>query len=298
MRIVLAKTAGFCMGVNMALTRLDDLVNTPAVAGEGPIHTLGPIIHNPQVLARYAARGVVVSEHPEDIPSGARVVIRAHGVTRDDEAVLKARGVQVTDATCPRVKKAQTLINRHTADDRILLLYGEAGHPEVRGLLSYAQGKHRLFDSLAQFEALKLTPQGRYVLAAQTTQDRAVYTQIAAQLADRPELDVLMLETICDATRLRQREAQEIAAQVEGMVVVGGHMSGNTRRLVQVCAAQGAPCWHVEVADELPQAELARCASVGVTAGASTPRDIINKVLERLRNLPPIHGSPSHKKVS
>ncbi|MGE4552964.1 MAG: 4-hydroxy-3-methylbut-2-enyl diphosphate reductase [Desulfovibrionaceae bacterium] len=286
MRIVLAETAGFCMGVDLALTRLDSLVDAPAGPGDGPIHTLGPIIHNPQVLARYAARGVTVSETPADVPSGARVVIRAHGVTKADEAALAARGAVVTDATCPRVKKAQVLIDRHTADGRTLLLYGEADHPEVRGLLSYARGRSRLFDSLAQFEAQVLTPGGRYVLAAQTTQDRAAYTEMAARLAERTDVDVIVLETICDATRLRQREAQEIARTVEGMVVVGGRMSGNTRRLAQVCTAQGAPCWHVEIPEELPMEELARCASVGVTAGASTPRDLIEAVLDRLRAIP------------
>ncbi|QGY38864.1 4-hydroxy-3-methylbut-2-enyl diphosphate reductase [Pseudodesulfovibrio cashew] len=282
MEVKLAETAGFCMGVDLALRRLDKLVK--AAKGK-PIHILGPIIHNPQVLKRYAEQGVIIAETPEEVPSGACVVIRAHGITREVEEALRKRNVVIKDATCPRVKKAQLLIQRHTGEDRELLLYGEADHPEVKGLVSYARDGHFLFGSPEELEAYPLSPEKKYVLAAQTTQDRVLFEMIAEKLRTTPDLDVLILETICDATKLRQNEANQLARQVDFMVVVGGYNSGNTRRLAQVAEENGTPCRHVETVDDLDLKELRGYGSVGVTAGASTPRRLIDQVIAALKAL-------------
>nr|WP_286181713.1 4-hydroxy-3-methylbut-2-enyl diphosphate reductase [Desulfovibrio sp. Huiquan2017] len=280
--VILAETAGFCMGVGMALTKLDQLVNEP----DGHlIYILGPIIHNPQVLKRYADKGVIMVHDPADVPVGAHVVIRAHGITRQVEAALRKRKVRIKDATCPRVKKAQLLIERNTADNGELLLYGEAEHPEVAGLVSYAQHGHFVFGSAEELARHRLTPDRRYVLAAQTTQDRVRFESIAADLTGRDDVEVTVLETICDATKLRQIEARELAEDVDFMVVVGGYNSGNTRRLAQVVAERGTPCKHVETAEELPLTDLARYKRIGVTAGASTPRILIDRVLSDLKSL-------------
>jgi 4-hydroxy-3-methylbut-2-enyl diphosphate reductase len=280
--VILAETAGFCMGVDMALTKLDKLVAKP----DGhPIYILGPIIHNPQVLKRYADKGVIMVHDPAEVPSGAHVVIRAHGITRQVEASLRARNVLIKDATCPRVKKAQLLIERNTVDGGELLLYGETDHPEVAGLVSYASNGHFVFGSSDELAGHPLTPGKRYILAAQTTQDRVQFEAIAKDLGGRGDIEVAVLETICDATKLRQTEARELAQNVDFMVVVGGYNSGNTRRLAQVVTEQGTPCQHVETVDELPLAELARYKRIGVTAGASTPRLLIDKVLAGLESL-------------
>ncbi|MEZ7198787.1 4-hydroxy-3-methylbut-2-enyl diphosphate reductase [Pseudodesulfovibrio karagichevae] len=282
MEVILAETAGFCMGVDMALTKLDHLVAEP----DGhPIYILGPIIHNPQVLKRYADKGVVMVHDPAEVPAGAHVVIRAHGITRQVEESLRGRQVRIKDATCPRVKKAQLLIERNTADGGELLLYGEADHPEVAGLVSYAQNGHFVFGSADELAGYALTPGKRYVLAAQTTQDRVHFEFIAEKLAARDDVEVAVLETICDATKLRQTEARDLARTVDFMVVVGGYNSGNTRRLAQVVSEQGTPCKHVETVDELPLDDLARYKRIGVTAGASTPRILIDKVLAGLESL-------------
>ena len=213
------------------------------------------------------------------------MVIRAHGITRQVEASLRERKVLIKDATCPRVKKAQLLIERNTADNSELLLYGEADHPEVAGLVSYAQNGHFVFGSADELAGYALTPGKRYVLAAQTTQDRVHFEAIAQDLAGRDDIEAVVLKTICDATKLRQTEARELAQSVDFMVVVGGYNSGNTRRLAQVVSEQGTPCKHVETVDELPLDELARYKRIGVTAGASTPRLLIDKVLAGLESL-------------
>lgn len=282
MEIILAETAGFCMGVDLALRRLDKLV----AAAEGrPIYILGPIIHNPQVLAHYAERGVTVAASPDEVVEGAYVVIRAHGITRQVEEALRQRHAVIKDATCPRVKKAQLLIGRHTQEGQTLLLYGEADHPEVKGLVSYADNGHFVFDSRDELAAYPLEKGKAYVLAAQTTQDRAEFESMADELQANPNIEVTVLRTICDATRLRQSEASELADKVDFMVVVGGYNSGNTRRLAQVAEDNGTPSTHVETVDDLDLETLKQYGTIGVTAGASTPRQSIDAVLEALETL-------------
>jgi 4-hydroxy-3-methylbut-2-en-1-yl diphosphate reductase len=275
MEVVRAVTAGFCMGVILALQKLDALVEDRE-AGR-PIYTLGPIIHNPQVLEEYARKGVFRAESFEDIPPEATVVIRAHGIPRDVEISLRSRGVRIIDATCPKVKKAQLLIGEHAGDGRFILLYGEESHPEVRGLLSYAVSGTFVFDTKDKLDRFPLDPGRRYGLAAQTTQDREKFESIATGLTEGRDRDITILQTICDATKQRQEETVRIARDVDFMVVIGGLDSGNTRRLAQVVAAQNKPCMHVETARELPLAEIRRFARIGLTAGASTPKTLIDE---------------------
>ncbi|MGE4290757.1 MAG: 4-hydroxy-3-methylbut-2-enyl diphosphate reductase [Desulfovibrio sp.] len=283
MEVIRAETAGFCMGVDMALNKLNRLIEANS---EGrTIRTLGPIIHNPQVLGRYELLGVRTADSPSEVPAEAHCVIRAHGIPRQVEEELRRQGATILDATCPRVKKAQTLISRQSREDRLLLLYGEADHPEVKGLLSYATSEAVVFDAPDELNIDALDRARRYVLAAQTTQDREAFLALAKRMEDDPGLDVVVLHTICDATKLRQEEAMRIAADVDCMVVVGGRMSGNTRRLSQVCLAQGARCVLVETPEELPLDELRHCRRIGLTAGASTPGDIIDEVERILSEL-------------
>ncbi|CCH48708.1 4-hydroxy-3-methylbut-2-enyl diphosphate reductase [Pseudodesulfovibrio piezophilus] len=282
MEVILAETAGFCMGVDLALTKLDSLV---ARANGRPIYILGPIIHNPQVLKKYAELGVIIAEKPEEVPDGTYLVIRAHGITRQVEAELAERDIIIKDATCPRVKKAQLLIARHTRKGEELLLYGEADHPEVKGLVSYAEDGHFLFESAEELASYPLVKDKSYVLAAQTTQDRALFDAMTQELAGDPTLDIVVLNTICDATKLRQREAKSLSSEVDFMVVVGGFNSGNTRRLAQVAMDNGTPCKHVETVADLDLDELTFYERVGVTAGASTPRHLIDEVLSALEKM-------------
>ncbi|SDF83886.1 4-hydroxy-3-methylbut-2-enyl diphosphate reductase [Desulfovibrio legallii] len=283
MDVIRARTAGFCMGVGLALQKLEAALQERA-ADTARICTLGPIIHNPQVLEDYARKGVARLEEPEEARPGDMVVIRAHGVTRQTEERLRAGGARVLDATCPKVKKAQLSIARATAGGAALLLFGEADHPEVRGLVSYAGGPAYVFGDMEALEALSLPEDRPYVLASQTTQDRALFAVIERLLRGRlPGLTVLA--TICDATRERQDEARSIAARADVMVVVGGRESGNTRRLADVARAAGIATYHVETVDELRPEFFAQKARAGLTAGASTPKSLIEAAEERLTSL-------------
>ncbi len=265
MDVIRAKTAGFCMGVGLALQKLDTALEQPC---EGRTCTLGPIIHNPSQLN-----------------ATDRVLIRAHGITRQVEEAVRATGADVVDATCPKVKRAQLAIERATRDGEELLLFGEADHPEVRGLVSYAHGPAHVFGSRHELAALHVDPERSYVLASQTTQDRSVFEQLEKELRDRlPRLKVLA--TICDATRERQEEARSIAAQVDAMVVVGGRQSGNTRRLADLAAQSGISTYHIEQAEELRAEDFAGKGRVGLTAGASTPRKLIDATQQWLEQLP------------
>ncbi|GAB6125858.1 4-hydroxy-3-methylbut-2-enyl diphosphate reductase [Humidesulfovibrio idahonensis] len=282
MEIVRARLAGFCMGVGLALKKLDALVDD---GDSRPIYMLGPIIHNPQVLECYARRGVGLAQSASELPAGSRVVIRAHGIPRHEEESLLSRGVDVVDATCPKVKRAQLLISEQAESGRKLLLFGEDDHPEVRGLLSYAGPDAFVFETPEELAAHPLDPATAYVLAAQTTQDRQGFHQIQADLAARLPGGVPALETICDATRLRQDEAIRLAGKADCAVVVGGKASGNTRRLAQVIEAAGAPTVLVETVDDLRGVDLTQYGRVGLTAGASTPKSIIDEIEAFLRAL-------------
>ncbi len=273
-----AVTAGFCMGVSLALKKLDNAIKTR----RGRICTLGPIIHNPQALAEFEASGVVCLSSPDEARPGDCVFIRAHGVTREVEQTLRNACSQVEDATCPKVKRAQLAIAKATAKGAPLLLFGEADHPEVVGLVSYAAQAAHVFDSENFLEKLDLPPET--VLASQTTQDREAFEKIAVSLKARlPRLKVL--NTICDATRERQQEALRLAADVDVMVVVGGRQSGNTRRLARLTSQAGIKTCHVETAQELDPAWFRGHKAAGLTAGASTPAALIDACEAWLANL-------------
>jgi 4-hydroxy-3-methylbut-2-enyl diphosphate reductase len=283
LKIILAETAGFCMGVDIALRKMDALLAEPYLPR--PVFTLGPIIHNPQVLQSYEQKGVQQVDDPRLLQPGQTVVVRAHGIPKNIEQNLRAKGVRLVDATCPKVKKAQLLIAKQSARKRILFLLGETDHPEVQGLLSYAENGALVLESEADLDAALQEDCGPCFLAAQTTQDQKLYDRIAATLHLRRGEDIPVLDTICAATMDRQAETRRIAQSVEAMVVVGGRSSGNTRRLVQVAEQAGIPCFHVESVAELPLDRLQGLQVLGVTAGASTPKASIQSVVERLRSL-------------
>jgi 4-hydroxy-3-methylbut-2-enyl diphosphate reductase len=276
--------------VSLALRHLDREL-AAFTAGKktpgGRLITFGPIIHNPLVMHWYEEQGVVCEDDLAGIRSGDRVVIRAHGIPREVEQHLREAGAEIIDATCPKVKKAQLAIAGVRGKKTGLLLFGESEHPEVRGLLSYARGDSRVFGSLEELDALDLGV-GSYYLAAQTTQDQAMFHEARQRLDERLGKPVHTLDTICNATRDRQQGVIELCGKVEAMVVVGGFNSGNTRRLAEVARAEGVYAVHVEQAGDFTEQEktaLKRCDVVGLTAGASTPQLHIEAMQAYLQGL-------------
>jgi len=280
MELIIAETAGFCMGVDLALNKLDRAVANPPQGGT--IHTLGPIIHNPQVLERYQKHGVAQTDGKHPLNATDVVVIRAHGIPRQTQEKLEREGVTLVDATCPKVKKAQILIQRQAEQGKHLLLFGERDHPEVQGLISYAP-RHTVFESLEELQARQLDHETTYFLAAQTTQDRETFNAIRDFLTAGVDDNMTILDTICTATKDRQDEVRNLSRQVQAMVVVGGKNSGNTRRLAQIAKEAGIYATHIETAEELPLQELAGFERIGLTAGASTPGWIITEVASTLQ---------------
>lgn len=281
MKVIRASRAGFCMGVSLALKKLEKalLENTGR-----RICTLGPIIHNPQVLENFSNRGVTCLANPCNAEAGDFVLIRAHGIPRSEERMLRELCLSVEDATCPKVKKAQMSIAGATSENAGLLLFGEAAHPEVRGLVSYAKNEAHVFANAEELEELDPNPKKSWVLASQTTQDRESFEKISKDLKKRlPRLSIL--STICDATRERQKEALELASQVDAMVVAGGRDSGNTRRLAELARQAGIETWHVETVEELKADDFISKFRIGLTAGASTPKSIIDDIENWLENI-------------
>lgn len=278
MKVVLAKNAGACYGVQRAL----DIAHE-AAGGDGPVYTLGQLIHNPGVVAELDAAGVHVANAPEDIESGT-VVIRSHGVTPDVHEALKARGLNVVDATCPHVARAQNAAAELASRGCRVIVVGEAGHPEVLGLCAYAKlegAKVDVVPSPGDVPADLHPPIG---IVVQTTQRREnLDAVVEAVRAQGIEPDVK--RTICTATRLRQDAAEQLARNVGVMVVIGGRNSSNTTRLAEICRNAETQTHHIESVDEIDPSWFEGCELVGVTAGASTPESQIAAVVEYLERL-------------
>jgi len=274
MKIIIAKSAGFCMGVRKAVELALDTANK----NPGPIYTFGDLIHNPQAIALLEEKGISVIDH---IPEQGRgtLLIRAHGVPPETKELLEKAGFTVKDATCPRVIKVQLIIQRYARQGYTVIIIGDKDHPEVVGLLGYAEGKGRVIDSLQDLEALPGFE--RAIIVAQTTQNTLFYEAVR-QWAARKYPHYRVFDTICDSTEKRQREVARLAEAVDAVIVVGGHHSGNTRRLVEVARSKGKPAFHVETESELDLQTLEKYHVIGITAGASTPNWIIKKVYRTL----------------
>jgi len=281
MKVILAKKAGFCMGVRRAVDM------TLELAGDStnrPISTFGPLIHNPQFLNYLKDKGVgVLDKVPGDTPPNeGTVIIRAHGVPPERKSALSAAGLNVEDATCPRVVKVQAIIKRQQKEGRSTIIIGDRNHAEVEGLLGYADKDSFVVSTREEARAVSLNKP--YIIVSQTTQDERFFNELVDIIrAKHPEC--LVFNTICDSTHKRQDEVRELCKKVDALVVVGGKNSANTTRLGVVAQFEGVDVFVVETKDELDIAAMGAYKCVGVTAGASTPTWVINGVVERLESL-------------
>jgi 4-hydroxy-3-methylbut-2-enyl diphosphate reductase len=246
------------------------------------ICSLGPVIHSPQVVKGLAEQGVKVVSKVEDIPPGS-VIVRSHGITSEEMEKIHESNLTIVDATCPFVKKAQEYAARLSDEGYTVVIVGEMEHPEVQGIVSYA-GKALIHVVADAQQALALPRMKKVGIVAQTTQLYENLKDIMdVCLAKSQELRIY--NTICDATSVRQNEAREIALDVDLMFVIGGHASANTSRLAAICREIQPRTWHIETTEEIKPECFSSVKRVGVTAGASTPRWLIDEVLARIAEL-------------
>ncbi len=280
--IEVAEGAGVCFGVKRA-RRLAE----KALAEGTPVCSLGPLIHNPQEVARLVESGFQVVESLDEAPEGATLLVRSHGVSPDVVAEARHRGHEVIDATCPLVRRVQTLATELEREGYQVIVAGDAAHPEVRAIRGHVPTAVVVSDpsAVADLEAAD-----RVALVAQTTFSPDVFQQMATALVQRGLGEIRIVRTICTATVARQQSAAELAERVDLVIVIGGRNSANTNRLAERCAAHGVPTYHVEVADEVEAGWLAGRPRVGVTAGASTPQWIIDDVCAVIRRLQSLGG--------
>ena len=274
MQIILAKTAGFCFGVNRAVKLTYELLEQGR-----PVATLGPLIHNPQVVEDLESKGAITCDSVDDVPDGYEVVIRSHGVGQSVYDKISTRRLAYHDATCPFVTKIHKIAARAGAVGAILLVAGDAKHPEVQGIVGHTTGKVEVFANLAELEKLlpELTQQKSIFAVAQTTFNVQSW-ETCKEFLKNQCTNAKIFDTICNATWARQQEAEDLSQKCDHMVVIGGHHSSNTQKLLQV-AARHTKAINVETADELDKDWLNGARIVGVTAGASTPSSIIEEVL-------------------
>jgi len=273
-KIILGESAGFCFGVK----RATHMAFAATEQHHERICSLGPIIHSPQLVKRLEEQGVEVVRQVDEIPGGV-VIIRSHGVTAEEMEQIYARRLEVVDATCPFVKKAQEYAGLLSQEGYTLVLVGEREHPEVRGIVSYARDGEVYVVSGRQ-EAEGLPSRKRIGVVAQTTQSYANLREVIDVCLGKSQ-ELRVYNTICDATSVRQDEARAIAGQVDLMLVIGGFNSANTTRLAQICRDLQPRTYHIETAEEIEPDWFEGVTSVGITAGASTPQWIIDEVVEK-----------------
>jgi 4-hydroxy-3-methylbut-2-enyl diphosphate reductase len=271
----IAKSAGFCWGVR----RTVDKAMMVADHAAGPVVTLGPIIHNPQAVARFREKGVATVNSIGEVADGSVVVVRTHGAVREELELAKARGLEVQDGTCPYVKYPQAMAQRLSRAGYHIVIVGDANHAEIKGVVSYAEGPCTVVRAGAAIPEIKAK---KVAVIAQTTCVGADFERVVGALALR-HAEVRAVNTICNDTEERQADARALAAAVDAVVVVGGKNSANTRHLAEICKAIQPRTWHVETEADLDPAWFDGCRTVGLSAGASTPDWVVEGVAGWLR---------------
>ena len=281
MKILLAEHAGFCWGVKRVVKLSHELANHK----HRPIYSMGPLIHNNAVISRLKEKGIEVLpadvsvEELQALPAASIVIIRAHGVPPEERSRLTAAGVELVDGTCPHVIQIQKKVKKAHEAGRFVLILGDKGHAEVTGLLGYCPGQGTVVSGPGDLDDIPVdTP---VTVVCQSTLDAESFTLITAEIKRR-FADIEIADTRCDATTQRQIEAIELCGKVDAMVVIGGRNSANTNRLTQICRNHVLRTYHIETAAELSAMDFENSATVGVTAGASTPDWIIEEVINVL----------------
>ena len=280
MKVELAKSAGFCFGVEKAV----NTVYEEAKKGNDIVYTLGPIIHNEEVVKDMKKRGVeaVKIEDLASLPKGT-VIIRSHGVSREIFNFVKRSGHRVVDATCPFVKKIHAIVSVQSGKGKTVVIIGNPEHPEVMGIRGWGDENTYAVENIEQFMNLELKKDKEIIIVAQTTFNHKKFQEIIDKISILG-YDVRCFNTICNATQERQAEAKNIASNVDAMIVIGDKKSSNTGKLVEICQEECKNTVFIQTLEDLDYGALLSVDSVGITAGASTPKHIIEEVQNIVRS--------------
>lgn len=273
--ITVAKSAGFCFGVQRAV----DSVYKELEENSGKIYTFGPIIHNEQVVEDLNKKGIEVIDTVEqlkEIKEGT-VVIRSHGVAKEIYDILEQQKLKIVDATCPFVKKIHNIVLDESNNGKTIIIIGNDNHPEVEGIKGWVNGEVIVINKEEQIEKLSLPEQTKACIVSQTTFNHNKFKYLV-EIIRKKGYDITVVNTICNATHVRQVEAQKISSKVDGMIVVGGKNSSNTQKLYDICRNECENTFYVQTVKDLNLHELKSLKSIGITAGASTPKNIIEEV--------------------
>ena len=279
MEVLLAKSAGFCFGVKRAVEKVYEQIQK-----EQKIYTYGPIIHNEEVVKDLEKHGVQVIEGEDalkELKEGA-VVIRSHGVPKRIYELIEKNGLDCIDATCPFVKRIHNIVEKESSEGKKIVIIGNPGHPEVEGIMGWSQTPAEVIESRQEAESLVVDEQAPLCVVSQTTFNYNKFQELV-EIFQKRGYNVNVVNTICNATEERQKEAGEIAAKVDAMIVIGGRHSSNTQKLYEICREKCAATFFIQTLEDL-HLELPKTAAlVGITAGASTPNNIIEEVQNYVR---------------
>ncbi|MBO6240418.1 MAG: 4-hydroxy-3-methylbut-2-enyl diphosphate reductase [Butyrivibrio sp.] len=281
MEVYVAEHAGFCFGVTKAVeTVYDQIKNSTGVN----IYTYGPIIHNEIVVSDLEKKGVRVINSPEELNelTDGTIVIRSHGVTKEVYNKIEEKGLNVIDATCPFVKRIHKIVDEQSAAGKSIIVVGSANHPEVEGIVSYARGPVFVIDSPKEAENFNENRELEYTLVSQTTFNRNKF-QETVEIFENNGYNINIVNTICNATDERQSEAEEIATKADVMIVIGGANSSNSRKLYEICSQKCERTYFIQTLEDLHLKMTSDVKLVGITAGASTPKNIIEEVQNYVR---------------
>lgn len=281
MKVEVAKSAGFCFGVQRAV----DSVYSEIEKGKKPIYTFGPIIHNEQVVADLETKGIKVINTVDELKqlNEGTVVIRSHGVPKEIYDILEKQHINIVDATCPFVKKIHNIVSDESKKDKVIIIIGNNNHPEVEGIKGWVKGPVFVINEEEQIEKIGDLKNKSVCIVSQTTFNHNKFKYLV-EIIKKKGYDINVVNTICNATHVRQVEAQKIASKVDAMIVIGGKRSSNTQKLYDICKEECNNTYYIQTLDDLDLCELESLESIGITAGASTPKNIIEEVVLNVRD--------------
>ena len=282
MQVELAKSAGFCFGVQRAVDTVYKQIEENSAE---KIYTYGPIIHNEEVIKDMEKKGVEVilsEEELKQIKSGI-VIIRSHGVPKKICDLMEEKGIRCVDATCPFVKKIHRIVEAQSKEGRRIIIIGNDRHPEVEAIKGWCQTPATVIETIDEADSFTAPASEKLCIVSQTTFNYNKFQELVEIIKEKG-YDIIVLNTICNATEERQTEARAIAEQVDAMIVIGGRNSSNTQKLFEICKNECKNTYYIQTVKDLDLAEVRSVDNVGITAGASTPNNIIEEVQKNVRN--------------